>query len=228
MKRFLLVVLALGVLSFAATNAFAGDIVLNQNNGYGTNLGFAVDFTGTDGGNAFNLNFTGHAFGQAVGFGNLAGNGVYTIIQLGGVSVSYNGVSCGAGCYSLNQVGNLTFDYGTAKGNGSLLTGFLQLLNVTQTGTTGNFNDTLMVNLIIKGGTLASKFSTGNGIVELTLAFKSATSLAGLMTGQTLGAWINSGTVNPQAVPEPPSLLVLGVGLLGFAGLTRIKRLSIG
>jgi len=162
-----------------------------------------------------------------VGFGDLAGHGVYTISQ-NSASVTYTGVSCGTGCYTLNQTGNLLFDYGTAKGNGAYLFGWLQLLNVTQTGTTGNFNDTLMVNLIINGGSLAGKFITGNGVVALTIAFKSTTSLANLLNGQTLGAWINSGTVTPETVPEPSSLLVLGAGLLGFMGLTQIKRLSVG
>jgi hypothetical protein len=217
----------LGLVFLGTTSAFAGNIVLNENHNYGLPTGYAVNFNGTDGGSSFNLNFTSNAFGGAKGFGSLGSTGVYTILQ-NSATVNYTGTSCGTGCYSLTQVGNLVFDYGTVKNSGTLLNGYLQLLNVTQTGVIGNFNDMLMVNLIVNGGSLASKFGGGIGVVELTIAFKSATSLASLMTGQTLNSWIQSGTVNPVAVPEPASLLILGAGLISFVVLARKKHLSVG
>jgi hypothetical protein len=226
MKTFTLGCLV-GLVLLGTTSAFAGDIVLNENHNYGLTSGYAINFNGTDGGSSFNLNFTSNAYGGAKGFGNLGSTGVYTILQ-NGAAINYTGTSCGTGCYGLNQTGNLVFDYGNVKGSSNLLTGYLQLVNVTQTGVIGNFNDMLMVNLIVNGGSLASKFGGGTGIVELTIAFKSATSLASLMTGQTLNSWIQSGTVNSTAVPEPASLLILGAGLVSFAALGRKKRLSAG
>jgi hypothetical protein len=228
MKRRLLGMLSLGILSLASTSAFAGDILLNQNNGYLTTAGIAVNFTGTDGGSAFNVAFTSMAYGAAhtFGLGSTDKSGFYTV-QQNGATVNYMGTSCGAQCYSLNQTGNLLFDYGSAKNSGNFLTGFLQLVNVTQTGTVGNFNDMMTVNLVVNGGSLASKFPGNNAVVQLTLAFKSATSLTSLLTGQKLGAWINSGTVNPTGtVPEPASVLMLGASLAGFVALLRRKNLS--
>jgi hypothetical protein len=221
--------LSVGILSLASTSAFAGDILLNQNHFYGTNAGIAVDFAGTNGGNAFSVAFTSMAYGAAhtFGLGPVVGkSGVYTILQ-NSATVNYTGSSCGSSCYNLNQSGNLMFDYGSAKGSGNFLTGYLQLLNVTQTGTIGNFNDMMNVNLVVTGGSLQSKFSGNQAIVQLTLAFKSGTDLTSLLHGQSLGAWINSGTVNPTGtVPEPASVLMLGASLAGFAGLLRSKKLS--
>ena len=223
MKGFSISSCVVAVLLLAGAPAFAGSILLNSNQGFGTTAGYAMNFGPTGGGN-FSVKFTSKAHGIAFGTGNLNPplSGIYTILQ-NGASVNYTGVSCGASCYSLSQTGNLIFDYGTAKNKGSLLTGMLQLLNVTQTGNTGNFNENLPVNLIITGGSLASKFGS-NGILQMTLAFKSGTSLANLSS--QIGAWINSGTVRPaSAAPEPSSLLMLGTGLVAIAGLMRKVKL---
>lgn len=88
------------------------------------------------------------------------------------------------------------------------------------------FNDQLMVNLAVNGGTLGSKFANG-GVLQLTLAFESDASLANI--SQQASAWVSSGHVAPMAgVPEPASLLVSRREPLSRLWIARRKDFSFG
>jgi hypothetical protein len=227
MKNATLCLLAVGIMALLAYPASAGTID-NQDQitlgGTASQKVFA--FTG-DGAGGFSLNLSG-VRGSAVGQGTLFSNGLYSILQ-NGASIFSNS-TCPASAptctFGLTQVGNVMFNYGKTYTNGSLLSGFLQLMSITQTASTktGLFNESLVINLTNLSGTLASKFTTGGGIVQITLDFLTSTKLQSLGLGKQAFAGLHTGSVNPT-IPEPASLALIGGGLLALAGLGIKKNL---
>jgi uncharacterized protein (TIGR03382 family) len=106
---------------------------------------------------------------------------------------------------------------------GTLLTGSLQLVDLSQTGRAGNFNYEGVANLDVTGGSDASLVG-GIGkkiVVTLGITFPSGANLADLAKGATLGANIGS-AVSPT--PEPGSMALAGSGLLLLGWLVRRRR----
>jgi hypothetical protein len=223
MKRTVVVLWALAIFVLCAVPSFAGTIDTTDQITLASSPQTSFVFTGTATG--FSLNLAG-VVGAAVGQGSLVSTGHYSIGQNGAVITS--GTSCGSGCFNINQTQNLLFKYGSTATNGSLLTGDLQLVSITQTPTTktGVFNEALVVDLTVTGGSLQGKFPGGTGVVQITLNFKTTQNLATLGIGKTLDAGIHSGSVNPL-LPEPGSLALLGTGLVGLGGVVRLFKLQV-
>jgi hypothetical protein len=223
MKKALLVMWGIAILALCAGPAFAGTIDTSDQITLGPTPQTSFVFTGTTGG--FSLNLAG-VMGVAVGQGSLASSGHYSISQ-NGASIT-SGTSCGTGCFTLNQSAPVLFKYGSTATNGSLLTGNLELVSINQTASTksGVFNEALVVDLTVTGGSLEGKFTGGSGVVQITLLFTSTQNLATLGLGKILDAGIHSGSVNPL-LPEPGSLALLGTGLVSLGGVVRMFRLQV-
>ena len=156
--------------------------------------------------------------GSASGSGTLASSGSYTITQGAGVTVTGTWVS--ANTWSITQNGGLGFTYGPG-----LLTGNLQLVSLTQTGISGEFNDELLANLTITGGSLfTSNIFPNNAQAELVILFSSTQSLQTLPNGNTLDASFLGGFIDPAPTGEPASMILVGSGLLLLGGLVRRRR----
>jgi len=189
----------------------------------------SMTFTGTGGGNwtlslpSVGLKDTG------VGGGTLLTPGctpstpcAFDITQPTGVTITGTETGTGSNVWNITQSGALDFSFGTG---GSLLTGTLQLVDLTQTGATGSFNDDLTVNLAITGGSLASILGP-SAILDITIDFAKTKGVAGVLgnltSGQTLKANISDGELTPTA--EPVSMVLVGSGLLLLGGFVRRRR----
>lgn len=227
MRNILLTLTAVAILGLATCIASASSVNINDQITLAQSPANSLVFTSGGGGN-FTLSLNNLA-STAVGNGTLTSVGFYSILQNGAtINGALSGPCSGspASCtFGITQSNDLIFKYGSTAGTGNLLTGDLQLVDLTQTPSTqtGIFDESLTINLTTLSGSLASAFSTGNGVVQLTLAFASNTSLATLASGHTLNARVHSGSVNPLAVPEPASLGLLGGGLLALGTLLRKK-----
>lgn len=218
MRKALMVVAAFVL---CAAPVFAGQITL------GASPNKSLTFTGKLSG--FNLAIGPNLLqGTAFGFSSTQ-TGKYSILQ-NGATIS-SGLSCGSNCFMLNQTGNLLFNYGSTYTNGSLLSGNLQFVDIAQTPSsqTGIFNDMLVINLAVTGGSLQNQFTGGQGKLQLTIHFLTTQTLASLGIGKNLFANVSTGSVVPAnpALPEPASLLTLGGSLfVCFVVITR-KRLVV-
>ena len=189
----------------------------------------SMTFTGTGGGNwtlslpSVGLKDTG------VGGGTLLTPGctpstpcAFDITQPTGVTITGTETGTGSNVWNITQSGALDFSFGTG---GSLLTGTLQLVDLTQTGATGSFNDDLTVNLAITGGSVASILGP-SAILDITIDFAKTKGVAGVLgnltSGQTLKANISDGELTPTA--EPVSMVLVGSGLLLLGGFVRRRR----
>jgi hypothetical protein len=231
MKKASIVLALAGFLALCAMPVFAGgisdQIILNSQ----TNAGGGFTFHGSSGA-AFSSITLATTLGSASGQGALTINnandgtnsGYYTIQNAnGGTMITNGGSGCNGTCTLLNQSNSqgILFDLGSSnmKGSNDLLTGYLTLQDVSQSGKTGTFNNNLMVNLVITGGSMQSLFAGSNGIVQLFLTINSGLhSIYNMPSTGTLVSPLHGGTIN-STLPEPSSLALLGSGLISLGGL---------
>lgn len=227
MKKVWLLLLSVSVVLLCAASAYAGSVNEIYLDG---STGAPIKFTGTGtggqgglGANNFSVTFNIQNL-LATGSGTLLSSGYYSIVNAGasiyGVSSSCGGGSC---TFMLGQTSPIMFAYGSAPGGSDLLIGQLTIIDLTQTGTNGVFNDQLVINFVATGGSLAGAFNNGNGQVQLTIKFTTSQSLATILDNHTLMAKVVSGAVFP--VPEPASLAILGASLLGLVAVGKRKKL---
>jgi len=207
MRKILLALSVLVVFMIAVSTATAqNEVALG---------GSAVDsltFTG-NGSSGWTLTFTPNPLtGSATGSGEMSPiNGSYSITDSG---VTITGTETSTDVWNVSQTGALGFSIG------SLLTGTLQLLNLSQSGMTGTFNYNLAANLTVTGGTDAGLVGNQANL-GISIDFDSATDLATIGTGTLLGR-ISTGELDQT--PEPMSMVLVGSGLILLGGLVRRRR----
>jgi hypothetical protein len=219
MRRLLVVLSVLVFLTSAVSTATAQNtITLGGSTA-------AVTFTGTGGGN-WTLSL-GTLTGTAEGFGIFtSGPAPYSITQAATTTITgtLTSKTATSATWSITQSAPLKFSYGTG---GSLLTGNLELVNLSVSGKTGNFDTTLEVDLTDLGGSLAPLFSSVGAKVQLTIQYKGSgtllAALEGLGTGTlSTGLALSGGEI--LRTPEPASMLLVGAGLLVLGTLFRRRR----
>jgi len=132
--------------------------------------------------------------------------------------------------WTVAQSSALTFEFCSNAGctglsNTVYLSGTLELVNLTQTGTGGQFNYNSVANLTITGGTEAASWASGSAVATLYLDFGLTPVNLGSLLGTTnsvAGVKFGTGTIDPT--PEPSSMLLFGSGLLA-AGFILRRRL---
>ena len=211
MKKTILVLSAVAILATVASTAKADVTQITL----GPSASGSITFTG-DGSGGFSISLTPDPLtGTAWGTGDVASGPVpYTVTQ--GNSNSVTGTSTGADSWAIGQSSPFAFNYGAG-----LLTGNLQLLDITQISNVGVTNTALVANLSNLDGSLASNFTPAGGILSITIDLSTAASLASLGKGATETARISSGELFPT--PEPGTLALLGSGILALGGYVRRK-----
>jgi len=214
MRRVLIVVSVLLFLTTAVSTASAQGVIDLAGSSS------SVGFVGSGGGN-WTLNW-GTISGTGEGFGVFAsGPAPYSITEVANTTITGTLTSSSPtkASWSITQNKPLTFSYGAG---GSLLKGSLELVNLTVTGKTGNFDTTLVVDLTGLSGSLAHFFSPVGGIVQLTLQFGiPALDLVSLGKGYQVRAYLSGEVIQ---TPEPVSMLLVGSGLLTLGALVRRRR----
>jgi len=233
MRRLMLTLLAATLAAFTVTSALAqSDIDLNQATAGG------LAFVAQGGGN-FSLglcdNFNGArkcvggdtVVGGAAGDGVFAGyNGFYILKGTALTTGSLNAGSCGAGLctWTLSTAApGYSFEFDSKKnGTGTdFLSGTLTMLSMTEVPAGKVFNETITLELVVSGGTLAQLFADNHGQVVFNVQSQTTTSLSNSPNGRGIQGILENGDLS-QA-PEPGTMALLGSGFLLVGGFLRRK-----
>jgi len=231
MRRLMLTLLAATLAAFTVTSALAqSDIDLNQATAGG------LAFVAQGGGN-FSLglcdNFNGArkcvggdtVVGGAAGDGVFAGNNGFYILKGTALTTgTFTGCAAGVCNWTLSTAApGYSFEFDSKKnGTGTdFLNGTLTMLSMTEVPAGKVFNETITLELVVSGGTLAQLFADNHGQVVFNVQSQTTTSLSNSPNGRGIQGILENGDLS-QA-PEPGTMALLGSGFLLVGGFLRRK-----
>jgi hypothetical protein len=185
---------------------------------FGTNT---ISFT-PDGGGVVTMN-VGATSGSAVGNNLLSSASTFSLTP---------------GTFTLTETtpnfytstGSLTI----ALNGGALLTGTLDLIDLSQSANQAQTDTSLTANLDITGGSYCSEVGStcgpNAGRVNLYITLGSALSISSTAISaafSTAAGQLITPSSNPAATPEPTSMLLFGSGLLALGAAMRKKKVAV-
>jgi hypothetical protein len=208
MRCLFCIVIAIGI----ATTVHADTVLLNDN------------FDSENGGVGQSGNYTNFAnWSVTSGTVDLAGYGSWAVIpNYGGVYVDIDGSNWQAGTLTSKQAFNLT--PGTV------------LLQFDLAGSHRGLDEGWRTNVVrVKLGDLYDEsftlnsedpFTTYSRYIDITTttnSYLSFQNMPDIYTGDNIGAFLDNVKLT-SVVPEPATMLLLGFGILGLAGVRRIRK----
>jgi len=164
--------------------------------------------------------------GTAFGVGGLASGPAPFSLTSSKNSITATLANATLGTWDVSQTAPIIFKYGAG---GSLLTGDLNLLTFQQSpsSTAGIFNVNGTADLTITGGSLAAAFTSAGGIMDVNVAFRSASNIMSLLgtTNSKFGTFAG-GQLLPTPEPSAFAIFLLGASMLLLGSLLRGKVLS--